>query len=336
MGRKPRVEYRGAVYHVIQRGNNREYIFRKKQDKFFLLEHLKHYREVMDFDILGYVIMDNHYHLMLKTVDAPLKDIMHRINTRFSKQFNRRNKRSGHVFESRYKSLLVMDDSYLLSLLRYIHQNPVQAKICQRIQDYPWSSDRFYRRNEGDNLVDIELILERFSVNRGHAVAAYVRFMDEAEAESEAVFEKGDVVGQPPPKLDQHRKPKSEQRKSLEAILKAVAGTSENCRAILSGSRKRHLTALKQQFITEALHANYRMKEIGECLGISGQPTISVVGLGDTAVKEARERVESALTDGDYIFPQMKVVINLTPGNVKKSGSHFDLPMASPLSVTAP
>ena len=269
MGRRPRVEYRGAVYHVIQRGNNREYIFRKKQDKFFLLEHLKHYKEVMDFDILGYVIMDNHYHLMLKTVDAPLKDIMHRINTRFSKQFNQRNKRTGHVFENRYKSMLVMDDAYLLSLLRYIHQNPVQAKICQKIQDYPWSSDRFYRRSEGDNLVDIDLILERFSVNRSHAVAAYVRFMEEAEAESEAVFEEGDAVGEPPPKLDQRRKPKSEQRQSLEEILEKIAGTQENYRAILAGSRKRDLTALKQEFIIEALNANYRMREIGECLGVS-------------------------------------------------------------------
>ena len=269
MGRRPRVEYRGAVYHVIQRGNNREYIFRKKQDKFFLLELLKHYKEVMDFDLLGYVIMDNHYHLMLKTVDAPLKDIMHRINTRFSKQFNQRNKRTGHVFENRYKSLLVMDDAYLLSLLRYIHQNPVQAKICQRIQDYPWSSDRFYRRNEGDHLVDIDLILERFSVNRAHAVAAYIRFMDETASESEEVFESGDVVGEPPPKLDQRRKPKSEQRQSLEALLQEIAVTPENRNAILTGSRKRHLTDLKQQFIAAAALANYRLKEIGDFLEIS-------------------------------------------------------------------
>jgi len=215
MGRRPRVEYRGAVYHVIQRGNNREYIFRKKQDKFFLLEDLKHYKAVLDFDLLGYVIMDNHYHVMVKTMDAPLKDIMHRINTRFSKQFNQRHKRTGHVFENRYKSLLVMEDAYLLSLLRYIHQNPVQAKICQKIQDYPWSSDRFYRRNEGDHLVDIDLILERFSVNRGHAVAAYARFMDEKARESEEIFESGDVVGEPPPRLDHSRQPKSAQRPSV-------------------------------------------------------------------------------------------------------------------------
>lgn len=269
MGRRPRVEYRGAVYHVIQRGNNREYIFRNKQDKFFLLEHLKHYKEVMDFDILGYVIMDNHYHLMLKTVDAPLKDIMHRINTRFSKQFNQRNNRTGHVFENRYKSLLVMDDAYLLSLLRYIHQNPVQAKICQKIQDYPWSSDRFYRRSEGNKMVDIDLILERFSVNRAHAVAAYARFMDETASESEEVFETGDVVGEPPPKLDQRRQPKSEQRQSLEELLQETAVTLENKNAILDGSRKRHLTGLKQKFIAAAARANYRLKEISNFLKIS-------------------------------------------------------------------
>lgn len=263
------MEYQGAVYHVIQRGNNREYIFRKKQDKFFLLENLKYYKNVMDFDILGYVIMDNHYHLMLKTVDAPLREIMHRINTRFSKQFNQGNRRTGHVFENRYKSLLVMDDAYLLSLLRYIHQNPVQAKMCQSIQDYPWSSDRFYRRNEADSLVDIDLILERFSVNRTNALAAYARFMNEADTESEDVFEAGDAVGEPPPKLEKGRKPKSEQRQSLEELLQQTVETQESRNAILSGSRKRHLTVSKQQFIAAASRANYRLIEIGEFLNIS-------------------------------------------------------------------
>jgi len=217
----------------------------------------------------------------MKTVDAPLKDIMHRINTRFSKQFNQRNNRTGHVFENRYKSLLVMDDAYLLSLLRYIHQNPVQAKICQKIQDYPWSSDRYYRRSEGNKMVDIDLILERFSVNRAHAVAAYVRFMDETTIENEEVFEAGEALGEPPPKLDQRRQPKSEQRQSLEALLEQIAGTQENCRAILDGSRKRHLTALKQEFIKEALDANYRMKEIGVCLGVSDSAVFRLVNKKD-------------------------------------------------------
>ncbi len=269
MGRKPRVEFFGAVYHVIQRGNNREYIFRKKQDKVFFLENLKYYKEIMDFDLLGYVIMDNHYHLILKTIDAPLSDIMHRLNTQFSRVYNEENRRTGHVFENRYKGMLVMDDRYLLSLLRYVHQNPVQAKICKRIKDYLWSSDSAYRNNRHKSMVDIDLILEHFSVNRKNAVAAYIRFMDDSETESEETFEAGEVVGEPPPKLTNNRRAKSADRKSLEELLIDITPTENEYQAILSGSRKRNLTPYKQDFILTALKANYRMNEIGSHLGVS-------------------------------------------------------------------
>lgn len=139
MGRKSRFEYPGGIYHLIQRGNNREFIFEQKEDKEYLLELIKEYRETMGFKLYGYVIMGNHYHLIIRISETPLKDIMHRINNIFSRHYNRKNKRTGHVFENRYKGILVIDDRYLLSLLRYVHQNPVSANICKNIKDYHWS-----------------------------------------------------------------------------------------------------------------------------------------------------------------------------------------------------
>ena len=179
MGRKPRFEYPGGVYHLIQRGNNREYIFEKTEDKEFLLGLIKECKEIMGFQLFGFVIMGNHYHLIIKISEAPLRDIMHRINTKFSRNYNIKNKRTGHVFENRYKGILVIDDKYLLSLLRYVHQNPVSAHMSKNITDYTWSSDKYYRANNNQEIIDIDFILNIFANNRLDAIRTYIDFMDE-------------------------------------------------------------------------------------------------------------------------------------------------------------
>ena len=169
MGRKPRVEFQDAIYHVIQRGNNREYIFSKSADKSYLLSIIEEIKQDIPFQLLGYVIMDNHYHLMVKRGIVDLHKIMQRINNLYSKNYNKQNNRTGHVFEGRYKGILVKDDKYLLSLLRYIHQNPVQAHICKSVKDYPWSSDRLYRNNI-NTFVYLDPILNIFSADRKTAL----------------------------------------------------------------------------------------------------------------------------------------------------------------------
>lgn len=267
MGRKPRFEYPGGVYHLIQRGNNREFIFEKKEDKEYLLELLKEAREIMGFQLLGYVIMGNHYHLVIKISEVPLKDIMHRINNKFSRNFNRSHKRTGHVFENRYKGILVIDDRYLLSLLRYVHQNPVMAKICEKVKDYPWSSDRLYRENNGEGIVDIDLILNILSKDRGQALKAYVDFMDENKKEDITIFENVDVIGRVNTSmLDKYL---SSHKKTLDEILKEVTNDEKIYNEIKCGARKRYLSQYKKEFIEIAIKANYTMKEIGESISIS-------------------------------------------------------------------
>ena len=111
MGRDIRMEYKGGLYHVIARGNNKEYIFKESIDKGYfikqIIKQIKKASQCMGFKLFGYVLMDNHYHLMIQTMDKRLQDIMHQINNIYSKYFNYKYKRVGHVFQSRYKAILV-------------------------------------------------------------------------------------------------------------------------------------------------------------------------------------------------------------------------------------
>jgi REP element-mobilizing transposase RayT len=141
MGRRPRAEFKG-IFHVIKRGNNREYIFKAEEDKEYFLTYLDHVNEDGVFDLLGYVIMDNHYHLIIGTKAKSLDKIMQQANNAYSKNYNKRHKRTDHVFGGRYKAILVKDDAYLLSLLRYVHQNPVRAKMCKQVKDYRLSLEQ--------------------------------------------------------------------------------------------------------------------------------------------------------------------------------------------------
>lgn len=268
MGRKPRLEYPDGVYHIIQRGNNREYIFGNDHDKRFIIDLIKEYRDKFKFDLYGYVIMSNHYHLILKLSDVPLQDIMHRINNKYSRNFNKTYNRTGHVFENRYKGILVIDDKYLLSLLRYVHQNPVLAKMCKRVSDYPWSSDRLYRLNNKSNgIVNIDFILDIFTKDRVDAIKSYIDFMDENKKEDIGVFEDADVIGAVNTRvIDEYIKSDT---KSLDKILKDVTEDETLYNNIKEGSRKRNLSRYKKEFIDIATKSGYTMEEIGKSISIS-------------------------------------------------------------------
>jgi REP element-mobilizing transposase RayT len=135
MGRPWREEYKGGIYHVIARGNNKEYAFRESIDKGYMVKQLKECSMSMGCRIYGYVLMDNHYHMIIQTFDKKLQEIMHRINNKYSKYFNGKYKRVGHVFQCRYKAALVQDERYMLKLLRYVHQNPVRQESARRMKN---------------------------------------------------------------------------------------------------------------------------------------------------------------------------------------------------------
>lgn len=269
MGRRERIDRLGAIYHVIQRGNNKEYIFKDELDKGYIISLLKQYKEGLQYRVLGFVLMSNHYHIMIQPLNANLQVIFHRINSSYGRYYNHKYERSGHVFQGRYKSIIVNDESYLLGLLRYIHQNPVKANMVKKIEDYKWSSDLFYRTNICNKLVDIEIILGRFNKSRKQAIIQYREFMDKEHLEESDDYETVKFIGDEKNTLFNNDLQSVKTIKSLEILLKETGASIEEYRLILEGSRKRSLTPLKASYIQAARELNYTLKEIGEFISIS-------------------------------------------------------------------
>jgi len=140
MARPLRIEYEGAFYHVTARGNERKKIFLSKRDHEKFLQYLDEARDKYRFILHAYVMMGNHYHLIIETPEGNLSRIMHYINSSYTTYTNVKRKRNGHLFQGRYKAIIVDKDSYLLELSRYLHLNPVRAKMVQHPGEYLHSS----------------------------------------------------------------------------------------------------------------------------------------------------------------------------------------------------
>jgi len=178
MARQLRIEYEGAFYHVTSRGNQREKIFWDERDKEKLRTILERTKERYGYLLHGYVFMSNHYHLLIETPRANIKQIMQNINTSYTVFVNRKYGRSGHLFQGRYKAFIVNKERYLLVLGRYIHLNPVRAGVVRRPEDFGWSSYRDYLSVRSDGLVDTDETLGLFSKRRGLAIRRYREFVD--------------------------------------------------------------------------------------------------------------------------------------------------------------
>ena len=140
MARALRITFPGAFYHVTSRGNERKAVFKSKRDREKCLEYLESATQRYDALIHAYCMMDNHYHLLLQTPWGNLPQIMRHINGAYTTYFNVKRDRSGHLFQGRYKAILVDIDEYAKELSRYIHLNPVRAKIVETPEEYEWSS----------------------------------------------------------------------------------------------------------------------------------------------------------------------------------------------------
>ena len=153
MARALRVQYEGAIYHVTSRGNERRNIFRTDRDRHRFLEILAENVEAYHIRLYAYVLMSNHFHLLIETPRANLCAFMQQFNGAYTTWFNAKHKRSGHLYGGRYKARLVEGNEYLLALIRYVHLNPVKIKSVKnrplderrkRLWGYPWSSYRSY------------------------------------------------------------------------------------------------------------------------------------------------------------------------------------------------
>jgi REP element-mobilizing transposase RayT len=179
MARKPRVEFEGAFYHVIVRGNQRRRIFRDDQDRRVYLERLEYYRRHHGFVVYAYVLMSNHVHLLLETKRVPLSKIMQAIQFTYTQKYNRRHRTVGHLFQGRYKAILCDRNAYLLELVRYIHLNPARMRNAVDAGKFQWSSHRAYLGEKTAVKVETEAVLGQMGKGVAQAQRAYVKFIDE-------------------------------------------------------------------------------------------------------------------------------------------------------------
>lgn len=143
--RKPRIQFEGALYHVIVRGNQRQRVFFGPADHHRYLQLLGKKSQEHSIKIYAYCLMPNHVHLLVEqSADRPLSKFMQGLQTAYTKFFNIKHKKSGHLFQGRYKAFLVERENYLLELVRYIHLNPFRGKLEEKVGDYPWTSHGQY------------------------------------------------------------------------------------------------------------------------------------------------------------------------------------------------
>ncbi|MBM4056100.1 MAG: transposase [Planctomycetes bacterium] len=144
MSRQWRIEFEGAYYHILSRGNERRDIFADDGDRILFLDILGQMSERFEIEVYAYVLMNNHYHLLLKTNKPNISQGMQWFGTTYTRRYNLKHKRNGHLFQGRFKNFLVQNDKYLILLSCYIHRNPLRAGIIGRLVDYPWSSYPVY------------------------------------------------------------------------------------------------------------------------------------------------------------------------------------------------
>ncbi|MDR3490959.1 MAG: transposase [Gammaproteobacteria bacterium] len=162
MPRPLRIEYSGAWYHVMNRGINHMPIFTENKHRDMFLHLLKEISTLFQIEIHSYCLMDNHYHILLRTPIANLGKAMRHLNGVYTQRYNRITKRDGSLFRGRYKAILIEAERYLIHVSRYIHLNPVAAKLVQQAHDFKWSSYRFYLANTFQEWLHTSHILNFF------------------------------------------------------------------------------------------------------------------------------------------------------------------------------
>lgn len=180
MARPLRIEYPGAFYHVTSRGNEQKDVFKSQRDREKFLEYLGSATERYGAVVHAYCLMSNHYHLLLETPVGNLSQIMRHINGAYTTYFNIKRKRAGHLFQGRYKAILVEFDEYALELSRYIHLNPVRAGIVTRPEEYRWSSYKSYIGREMAPLwLKSKTLLDYFGKKPKETMKKYRSFVED-------------------------------------------------------------------------------------------------------------------------------------------------------------
>jgi REP element-mobilizing transposase RayT len=163
-----------GVYHIMLRGINRQAIFEDDEDMQRLLETIGRYREICKYELYAYCIMNNHVHMLIKETEEAISNVVKRISGSYVFWYNKKYERCGHLFQERYKSEAVDSDEYFLTVLRYIHQNPIKAGVVKDISAYKWSSYNEYIKES--EIINKDFVLEMFSNDKQKAKELFCKF----------------------------------------------------------------------------------------------------------------------------------------------------------------
>ena len=270
MARPLRIEYPGAVYHITNRGNDRKAVFKDDQDRETFLKILAFVIKRYHWLCHAYCLMDNHYHLMIETPDGNLSLGMRQLNGVYTQARNRRYKKTGHLFQGRYKAIVIQKDSHLLEVSRYVVLNPVRAGMVEKPEDWKWSS---YRATGGQEpphpCLTLEWILGQFSRTRGKAEKEYRKFVKSGigsesvwnEVKGQTLLGEEDFVDSLADHLRKHKDipeiPKSQRFADRPGLAKLFS------KSILNDNRKRN------RKVAEAIEKHgYTQRAIADHLGV--------------------------------------------------------------------
>lgn len=269
MVRPLRIEYPGAVYHITSRGNERKPIFKDDLDRYNFLQTIHHVNKRYNWLCHAYCLMDNHYHILIETLDGNLSIGMRQLNGVYTQTFNRRHKRTGHLFQGRYKAILIQKDSHLLAVCRYVVLNPVRARITESPDQWKWSS---YLATAGKArahpCLSTDWILDQLSCKRVEAMKRYRHFVESGigtesiwgEVKAQSILGEEDFVNGLIDYVKQHREvpdiPRAQRymsRPSLEKIFEGVLGDRRK--------RDRAIVAAVEEY-------GYTQREVADHIGM--------------------------------------------------------------------
>ncbi|MEA3313288.1 MAG: transposase [Caldisericota bacterium] len=285
MGREKRTQLAGGIYHIISKGNTGKKIFINDIDRTFFLKNLAKNSNNFDTMIFSYVLMSNHYHILLRTNKNNLSDFMHRLNTIYSHRFNYMHGLTGHLFHDRYKSFLVEDDQYFVAAMRYIAINPVAAGVVEKAEKYEWGSYRYLFEEDPYPWLHIREALSLVDMSVRDFVKISEKKIDSLE------FKKFEAEND-----DMDYK---EIIRYMEVVREHIGDLSDN-------------TVLRNSLIYFLYQAGFSKSDIGRTVGISRRGVYRIAEKVSDSIERGDRRYINAISRINSVNKQVSVT--LVPG----------------------
>ncbi|MGR3318614.1 MAG: transposase [Candidatus Anammoxibacter sp.] len=319
MSRPWRIQYEGAIYHIMSRGVGRGKIFLNSNDYIRFLSYLEKAVEKFNIEIFAFVLMTNHYHLLLRTTEPNISKVMQWIQTSYSIYYNLKHRRSGHLFQGRFKGITVEDESYWIDLSLYIHLNPVRAGIVEDVSKYKWSSyhDYISLKNE-TTWLDSDAVLKEYGENRRESKKEYRKLIRGISGKEKAFLEDikyGVILGSDEflawaqkkfidhtVKIDSEL-PQKKQVSNNGILSKVIEEIVKNYKI-----EKETLLKRKRRIPVEARDAGMYILKVRT--GLKNKEIGNVFGVSESAVNKAALRIDDQIRTQKYLKIKIDQIVN--------------------------